>query len=64
MPKYQVMRFQTIAPTTPAKTTPRPVMPGAAGSMMPLADGGRDLAAEVRADEVADRGHEQARPAG
>src|SRR4051794_10872873 len=26
-PKYQVMRFQAIAPTTPANTTPRPLTP-------------------------------------
>ena len=35
MPKYQVMRFHAMAPTTPANTMPRPLMP-AGGWMMPL----------------------------
>ena len=36
-PKYQVIRFQAIAPSTPAKTTPRLAMP--VGSVTrPLAD--------------------------
>ena len=35
MPKYQVIRFQTIAPTRPAKTTPRLARPGGR-PMMPL----------------------------
>src|SRR6266536_1887459 len=35
MPKYQVTRFQTIAPTSPASTTPRPLVP-AGGLITPL----------------------------
>ena len=54
MPKYQVMRFQTMAPTTPANTMPRLLMPGG-GRMMPLPTVLATVAAEVRADEVAER---------
>ena len=35
MPKYQVTRFQTIAPARPARTTPNPLVPGG-GLITPL----------------------------
>src|ERR1700755_297674 len=57
-PKYQVIRFQTIAPATPAKTTPRLAEP-VGRVTRPLPAGCAALSAEVCADELADRGHQQ-----
>ena len=53
MPKYQVMRFQTIAPSRPARTTSRR---DDREVDHPLADGLRDVGAEHEGgDEVEER---------
>ena len=59
-PKYQVMRFQVIAPTTAAKTTDQPSV--VAGAVMMLPDGVGDLRRDQRAEQVEDRGERQRRP--
>ena len=56
-PKYQVIRFQAIAPSRPARTTTSPAFAGQRRDH--VTDGVRDLLAEERADEVHDRGQHQ-----
>ena len=62
-PKYQVSRFQPIAPISAANTTTR--LARALGRVDdPGADGLGHLGAEERADEVEDGGHGQGHPRG
>ena len=61
-PKYHVIRFQVIAPSSPASTMTSPACPVAA--MIMSLDRVRDLLAEQRADEVHHRGHRERDPRG
>ncbi len=61
-PKYQVTRFQLIAPSRPAITITRPCDPG--GGEITDADRVRDLLAQERAHEVHHRGHGERDPRG
>ena len=57
-PKYQVIRFQAIAPISAAKTTCSPPEPVRRVDD-PAADGGGDLGRDQRADEVHHRRERQ-----
>ena len=60
-PKYQVIRFQVIAPTSPASTTSRVIDVGVDDA---LRDRRGDLERDERAEEVEDRGAERRPRAG